>query len=114
LISPFLKFSFFFFYRLTTIQLSKYSNVTYQCKTRLKDTRAQFHQHSTYSFTHIDIPNAQKRQSSQQCHLALLGSTSLKAASKTLVKLTPVLSRLDAGKAGLPGVNFINVLIQSF
>ncbi len=31
------------------------------------------------------IPNAQKRQSSQQCHLALLG---LKAARKTLVKST--------------------------
>jgi hypothetical protein len=30
-----------------------------------------------------------KRQSSQQCHLALLGPTSVKAVSKTLVKLTP-------------------------
>jgi len=29
-----------------------------------------------------------KRQSSQQCHLALLGPTSVKAARKTLVKLT--------------------------
>jgi hypothetical protein len=29
-----------------------------------------------------------KRQSSQQCHLALLGRTSVKAAHKTLVKLT--------------------------
>jgi len=44
--------------------------------------------------------NVQKRQSSQQCHLGLLGPTSVKAARKTLVKLTP-------------GVNFINVLRAS-
>jgi len=31
----------------------------------------------------------QKRQSSQQCHLALLGPTSVKAAHKMLVNLTP-------------------------
>ncbi len=31
----------------------------------------------------------QKRQSSQQCHLALLGPTSLKAGRQMLVKLTP-------------------------
>jgi len=30
-----------------------------------------------------------KRQSSQQCHLVLLGPTSIKAARKALVKLTP-------------------------
>jgi len=30
-----------------------------------------------------------KRQSSQQCHLALLGPTSVKAARKLLAKLTP-------------------------
>jgi len=35
------------------------------------------------------ILNAQKRQSSWQCCLALLGPTSLKAAGKMLVKLTP-------------------------
>jgi len=35
-----------------------------------------------------------KRQSSQQCHLALLGPTRVKAAPKTLVKLTP--ARLKA------------------
>ncbi len=34
------------------------------------------------------IPNVQKRQSSQQCHLGLSGPTSVKAARKTLVKLT--------------------------
>jgi len=38
-----------------------------------------------------------KRQSSWQCRLALLGHTSVKAAHKTLVKLTP-------------GVNFTNIL----
>jgi len=32
-----------------------------------------------------------KIQSSQQCHLALLGPTSVKAACKMLVKLTPTL-----------------------
>ncbi len=37
----------------------------------------------------MQIPDAQKRQSSQQCRLALLGPTSVKAVRKTLVKLTP-------------------------
>jgi len=40
------------------------------------------------AFTHVD-PECTKRQSSQQCHLALLGPTSIKAARKTLVKLSP-------------------------
>jgi hypothetical protein len=43
----------------------------------------------------------QKRQSSQQCHLALLGPMRVKAARKTLGKLRP-------------GVNFINVLCTAF
>jgi len=38
---------------------------------------------------HVKIPKAQKRQSSQQCCFALSGPTSLKAAHKTLAKLTP-------------------------
>jgi len=42
-----------------------------------------------------------KRQSSWQCRLALLEPTSLKAACKRLVKLTP-------------GLNFINVLRRAF
>jgi len=42
-----------------------------------------------------------KRQSSRQCHLALLGPTSVKGARKTLVKLTP-------------GVNFTNILRKAF
>jgi len=38
----------------------------------------------------MQIPNAQKNDSpSQQCHLTLLGPTNVKAACKTLVKLTP-------------------------
>jgi len=37
------------------------------------------------AFTHVD-PECAKKQSSQQCHLALLGPTSVKAARKTLVK----------------------------
>jgi len=36
----------------------------------------------------------QKRQSSQQCHLVLLGPTSVKAARKMLVKLTPAAAAL--------------------
>ncbi len=35
------------------------------------------------------IPKAQKRQSSQQCCLTLLGPTSVKAFHKMLMKLTP-------------------------
>ncbi len=50
---------------------------------------AQFHQHSTYSFYAHRSRKLKKRQSSQQCHLALLGPTSVKAVGKTLVKLTP-------------------------
>jgi len=81
--------------------------------TNILDSRAQFHQCSTYSFYarrsrmrkkdsqvssviwHFwDLRACKKRQSSQQCHLALLGHTSVKAARKTLVKLTIVLSPL--------------------
>ncbi len=36
------------------------------------------------------IPNAQKRQSSQHCLFTLLGSGSVKVERRTLVKLTPV------------------------
>jgi len=49
---------------------------------------AQFHQRSTYSFYVCRFRMRKKRQSSQQCHLALLGPTSVKAARKMLVKLT--------------------------
>jgi len=48
------------------------------------------------AFTHAD-PECAKRQSSQQCRLALLGPTSVKAVRRTMMKLTP-------------GVNFINIL----
>jgi len=47
------------------------------------------------------IPNAQKRQSSQQCRLALLGPTGVKAVRIMLMKLTP-------------GVNYINILCAIF
>ncbi len=55
------------------------------------NTRAQFHQRSTYSFYTHRSRMRKKRHSSQQCHLALFGPTSVKAAParKTLVKLTP-------------------------
>jgi hypothetical protein len=53
------------------------------------DTWAQFHQRSTYSFYACRSRMRKKRQSSQQCHLAVLGPTSVKAARKMLVKLTP-------------------------
>ncbi len=49
----------------------------------------------------LQILNVQKKQSSWQCCLALLGPTSVKAARKTLVKL-------------IHGVNFINVLRAAF
>jgi len=38
---------------------------------------------------HAQIPNGQKRQQSHQCRFALLGPTRVKAAHKTLMKLTP-------------------------
>jgi len=50
---------------------------------------AQFHQHFTYSYYARRSQMCKKRQSSQQCHLAFLGPTSVKAARKTLVKWTP-------------------------
>jgi len=52
------------------------------------DTWAQFHQRSTYSFYARRFQMRKKRKSCQQCHLALLGPTSVKDARKTLVKLT--------------------------
>jgi len=54
---------------------------------------AQFHQHSTSSFYARRSRVRKKRQSSWQCRLALLGPTSIKAARKTLVKLTPGLNK---------------------
>jgi len=50
---------------------------------------AQFHRRSTYSFYARRSPMRKKRQSSQQCCLALFGSTSVKVVRKTLMKLTP-------------------------
>jgi hypothetical protein len=50
---------------------------------------AQFHQRSAYSFYAHRSWMRKKRQSSQQCHLALLVPTSVKVARKMLVKLTP-------------------------
>jgi len=49
----------------------------------------------------MQIPNAQKRQSSQQCRLALLGPTFVKAVCRALMKSTP-------------GLNFINILLEHF
>jgi len=48
--------------------------------------------HNYKQLLRAQIPSAQKRQSSQQYRLALLGPTSLKAARKTLVKLIPALT----------------------
>ncbi len=45
-----------------------------------------------------------KRQSSQQCHLALLGPMSVKAASRTLVKLTPDVPNVAIADADAAGV----------
>jgi hypothetical protein len=58
------------------------------------ETWAQFHPRSSYSFYTRRSPMHKKRQSSQQCLLALLGPTSVKAARQMLVKLTPVDSQL--------------------
>jgi len=55
----------------------------------IKETWAQLHQSSTYSFYARRSGMSKKRQSSQQCHLVLLGPKSVKAARKKLVKLTP-------------------------
>jgi len=62
---------------------------------------AQFHQRSTYSFYTSRSRMRKTRQSSQPCHLALLGPTSVKAAHKPLMKSTPV-------------ANFINVKRSNF
>jgi len=44
------------------------------------------------AFTHADSLNAQKRQSSQQCRLTVMGTTTGKGTRKMLVKLTTALS----------------------
>jgi len=50
------------------------------------DTRAQFHQHSTYSFY---VCRSQKRKTVKlSIFFTLLGSTSAKAVRRTLMKLT--------------------------
>ncbi len=79
----------------------KYEKAKLNCRGLGDASLAQFHQRSRYSFYACRSQMRKKRQSSQQCHLALLGPMSLKAASKTLVKLTP-------------GVNFTNVLGAAF
>ncbi len=50
---------------------------------------AKFPQRSMYSFYRGRSRMRKKRKSSWQCHLVLLGPTSVKAAHKTLAKLTP-------------------------
>jgi len=50
---------------------------------------------------HAQITKAQKRESSYQCLFALLLSACPKAATKMLVKFTPV-------------VDFINILLETF
>jgi len=47
----------------------------------------------------LKVQNAQKRQSGWQCCLVLLGPTSVKAASKTLVKLTLVVIITNISRA---------------
>jgi len=59
------------------------------CRPKYVSTYRQFHQRSTYSFYARRSRNEQKRQSSQQCCLALLGPTGVKAIRRTLMKLTP-------------------------
>ncbi len=53
------------------------------------------------AFTHVDPERARKRQSSQHCHFALLGSVSVKVVRRTLMKSNP-------------GVNFIIILQAAF
>jgi len=60
----------------------------------------QFLQRSTYSF-YARKSRMRKKQSSQQCHLTLLGPTGVKAAHWMLMKSTL-------------GINFINVLWAAF
>ena len=52
------------------------------------DTWCQFHQCSTYNFCARGSRKCKKIQLSQQCLLTLLGSSSIKAAHRTLMKLT--------------------------
>jgi len=49
----------------------------------------QFHQHSTYSFYSRRSQTCKKRQSNQHCHFKLLGSASVKAVCRTLMKSNP-------------------------
>ncbi len=69
------------------------------------DPWCQFHQRSTYSFcarrSQKHKKYGKKIQLSHQCLFTLLGSTSVKAVRRTLVKLTQ-------------GLNFINVLRAAF
>jgi len=64
-------------------------------------TRAQFHQHSTYSFYARRSRKCKSYWWLNCIFFTLLGSTSIKAVRKTLVKLTP-------------GVNFTKILCTTF
>ncbi len=65
------------------------------------DTWCQFHQRFTYSFCARRDPESVRTQSSDQYLFTLLGSTSVKAVRRTLMKLSP-------------GVHFINILCTAF
>ncbi len=53
------------------------------------EPRGRFHQRSTYSFYARRSRMRKKRQSSQHCHFALLGSGSVKVERNMFMKLTP-------------------------
>jgi hypothetical protein len=53
------------------------------------DTWGRFHQHSTYSFCARRDPESARTQSSHQYLFTLLGSTSVKAVRRTLMKSSP-------------------------
>jgi len=59
------------------------------CSNGFIETWAQFHQDSTYSFCARRFQKHKKIQMTKLHLLTLSGSTSVKAASKMLMKLTP-------------------------
>jgi len=65
------------------------------------DTWGRFHQRSTYSFCARRSQKRKKIQLSHQCLFTLLGSTSVKAVHRMLMKLSR-------------GVNFINIVHEDF
>ncbi len=74
--------------------------------------RCQFHQHSTSSFYACRSQKRKKIPMTLLYFFTLLGSTSVKAAHKTLVKLTPVIVICDNAIVDALQMQILKLVLQ--